>query len=82
VTTSTSRNTVIVNDTTTTPATPAAKWKPTASGTERSEDEEETGSDYTALIVGLSLGISLVLILVFVTYWRMKDAWERRQYKR
>lgn len=82
--TSTSRiDDTTTTTTTTTPVPPAAKSKPTASETERSEDEEEPGSGgYTALIVGLSLGISLVLILVFVTYWRMKDVWERRQYKR
>lgn len=46
------------------------------------EDEVSEHPDYTALIVGLSLGIALVLILASVTYWRLRDVWERRQYKR
>lgn len=46
------------------------------------DDDALDQTDYTALIVGLSLGIALVLILAAVTYWRMRDVWERRQYKR
>lgn len=46
------------------------------------DDDALDQPDYTALIVGLSLGIALVLILAAVTYWRMRDVWERRQYKR
>lgn len=58
------------------------KSKPLASETQSTEDEVSTQPDYTALIVGLSLGIAMVLILASVTYWRLRDVWERRQYKR
>lgn len=58
------------------------KFKPLASETQKTEDEVSVQPDYTALIVGLSLGIALVLILASVTYWRLRDVWERRQYKR
>ncbi|XP_057373270.1 uncharacterized protein LOC130694140 [Daphnia carinata] len=58
------------------------KSKPLASETQKTEDEVSTQPDYTALIVGLSLGIAMVLILASVTYWRLRDVWERRQYKR
>ncbi|KAK4011233.1 hypothetical protein OUZ56_020346 [Daphnia magna] len=55
---------------------------PLASETQKTEDEVSMQPDYTALIVGLSLGIAMVLILASVTYWRLRDVWERRQYKR
>lgn len=58
------------------------KYKPLASETQKTEDEVSMQPDYTALIVGLSLGIAMVLILASVTYWRLRDVWERRQYKR
>ncbi|KAI9557777.1 hypothetical protein GHT06_014525 [Daphnia sinensis] len=58
------------------------KSKPLASETQKTEDEVSMQPDYTALIVGLSLGIAMVLILASVTYWRLRDVWERRQYKR
>lgn len=58
------------------------KSKPLASETQSTEDEVSSQPDYTALIVGLSLGIAMVLILASVTYWRLRDVWERRQYKR
>ena len=58
------------------------KSKPLASETQNTEDEVSSQPDYTALIVGLSLGIAMVLILASVTYWRLRDVWERRQYKR
>lgn len=61
---------------------PSMKFKPLASETQKTEDEVSVQPDYTALIVGLSLGIALVLILASVTYWRLRDVWERRQYKR
>lgn len=61
---------------------PMLKFKPLASETKSTEDEVSVQPDYTALIVGLSLGIALVLILASVTYWRLRDVWERRQYKR
>ena len=68
------------NEPTTTNST--FKSKPLASETQSTEDEVSVQPDYTALIVGLSLGIALVLILASVTYWRLRDVWERRQYKR
>lgn len=63
-------------------ATPVIKSKPLASETDSTEDEVSVQPDYTALIISLSLGIVLVLILASVTYWRLRDVWERRQYKR
>lgn len=68
----------VINTTT----NPTFKFKPLASETQSTEDEVSVQPDYTALIVGLSLGIALVLILASVTYWRLRDVWERRQYKR
>lgn len=63
--------------------TPVVKFKPLASEAVKSEDEvSEPPSHQTALIVGLSLGIAMVLILAAVTFWRLRDVWERRQYKR
>lgn len=63
--------------------TPGPKFKPLASEAVRSEDEvSDPPSHQTALIVGLSLGIAMVLILAAVTFWRLRDVWERRQYKR
>lgn len=70
-----------MNITSTSPL-PLLKFKPLASETKSTEDEVSVQPDYTALIVGLSLGIALVLILASVTYWRLRDVWERRQYKR
>lgn len=67
----------------TTSPTPMLKFKPLASETVKSEDEvSEPPSHQNALIVGLSLGIAMVLILAAVTFWRLRDVWERRQYKR
>ena len=69
-------------NTTRTPTNSTFKSKPLASETQSTEDEVSSQPDYTALIVGLSLGIAMVLILASVTYWRLRDVWERRQYKR
>ena len=63
---------------------PIVKFKPTASGLDPSGDDigDDPSSDFTALTVGLSLGVVLILILASVSYWRLRDVWSRRQYKR
>lgn len=82
----------LTTTTTTTTAQPSVALKATSkvhnskpvAASEGTEELDSTGDqpDYTALIVGLSLGIALVLVLAAITYWRMRDVWERRQYKR
>jgi len=63
---------------------PIVKFKPTASGLDPLGDDigDDPSSDFTALTVGLSLGVVLILILASVSYWRLRDVWSRRQYKR
>ena len=61
---------------------PATKSKPTISGVLPLETEDGQSNDFTALIVGLCLGLVLVLIVASLLYFRMKDVWTRRQYKR
>ena len=69
----------------TTEAIPQTKSKPSlAIDDSVTEEDQGAASNYNLplVTVGLSLGVVAILLLVSVSYWRLREIWSRWQYKR